>query len=86
MDETAAHFFFQIGSERYERSSIMLTFNKTFGAWSDIFGDTVLATAILDRLLHHSSTVNIKGESYRIKEKKKAGFFRSEPTGEAEAD
>ncbi|MDQ6420481.1 IS21-like element helper ATPase IstB [Paenibacillus sp. LHD-117] len=86
MDETAAHFFFQIVSERYERGSILLTSNKTFGAWGDIFGDTVLATAILDRLLHHSSTVNIKGESYRIKEKKKAGFFRPEPTDEGEAD
>ena len=86
MDETAAHFFFQIVSERYERGSILLTSNKTFGAWGDIFGDTVLATAILDRLLHHSSTVNIKGESYRIKEKKKAGFFRPEPSGDAEAD
>lgn len=50
------------------------------------FGDTVLATAILDRLFHYSSTVNIKGESYRIKEKKKAGFFRPEPTGDTEAD
>lgn len=86
MDETAAHFFFQIVSERYERGSILLTSNKSFGAWGDIFGDTVLATAILDRLLHHSSTVNIKGESYRIKEKKKAGFFRSETADEREAD
>ncbi|TCP55502.1 DNA replication protein DnaC [Tumebacillus sp. BK434] len=78
MDETAAHFFFQIVSERYEKGSIVLTSNKSFGMWGDIFGDTVLATAILDRLLHHSSTINIKGESYRVKEKKKAGFFRSE--------
>lgn len=86
MDETAAHFFFQIVSERYERGSILLTSNKSFGAWGDIFSDTVLATAILDRLLHHSSTVNIKGESYRIKEKKKAGFFRPEPADVREAD
>jgi DNA replication protein DnaC len=86
MDETAAHFFFQIVSERYERGSILLASNKTFGAWGDIFGDTVLATAILDRLLHHSSTVNIKGESYRIREKKKAGFFRPEQSDERETD
>jgi DNA replication protein DnaC len=86
MDETAAHFFFQIVSERYERGAILLTSNKTFGAWGDIFGDSVLATAILDRLLHHSSTVNIKGESYRIKEKKKAGFFRPEPADVNEVD
>ncbi|WP_243652941.1 ATP-binding protein [Tumebacillus sp. BK434] len=78
MDETAAHFFFQIVSERYEKGSIVLTSHKSFGMWGDIFDDTVLATAILDRLLHHSSTINIKWESYRVKEKKKAGFFRSE--------
>jgi DNA replication protein DnaC len=78
MDDTAAHFFFQIVAERYETGSIILTSNKSYGSWGDIFGDSVLATAILDRLLHHSSTINIKGESYRIKEKKKAGFFRPE--------
>ncbi len=65
--------------KRYEKGSLILTSNKSYGAWREIFGDTILATAILDRLLHHSSTINIKGESYRIKEKKKAGFFRPEP-------
>lgn len=78
MDETLAHFFFQIIAERYGKGSIILTSNKSFGLWGEIFGDSVLATAILDRLLHHSSTVNIKGESYRIKEKKRVGLFRSE--------
>lgn len=76
MEDAAAHFFFQIISERYEKGSIILTSNKSFGSWGEIFGDTVLATAILDRLLHHSVTINIKGESFRIKEKKKAGFFK----------
>jgi DNA replication protein DnaC len=85
MDEAAAHFFFQIISERYEKGSIILTSNKSFGSWGEIFGDTVLATAILDRLLHHSVTINIKGESYRIKEKKKAGFFKPEILDETEA-
>ena len=80
MEDTAAHFFFQIVSERYETGSIILTSNKTYGAWGEIFGDSVLGTAILDRLLHHSTTINIKGESYRIKEKKKAGFIRPEGT------
>ncbi|AEI14517.1 IstB domain protein ATP-binding protein [Flexistipes sinusarabici DSM 4947] len=75
MEDEAAHFFFQIISERYEKGAVILTSNKSYGAWGEIFGDTVLATAILDRLLHHSNTINIKGESYRIKEKKKAGFF-----------
>ena len=78
MEDAAAHFFFQIVSERYEKGAIILTSNKSYGAWGDIFGDSVLATAILDRLLHHSSTINIKGESYRIKEKKKAGFFKQD--------
>ncbi|WP_309568613.1 IS21-like element helper ATPase IstB [Paenibacillus sp. sptzw28] len=82
MDETAAHFFFQIIAERYESGSIILTSNKSYGAWGEIFGDSVLATAILDRLLHHSTTINIKGESYRIKEKKKAGFFRPDTENE----
>lgn len=84
MEDAAAHFFFQIISERYERGSIILTSNKSYGMWGEIFGDTVLATAILDRLLHHSTTINIKGESYRIKEKKKAGFFKPEPTKETD--
>lgn len=77
MDEAAAHFFFQIISERYEKGAIILTSNKSYGNWGEIFGDSVLATAILDRLLHHSHTINIKGESYRIREKKKAGFFKT---------
>ena len=58
MDEAAAHFFFQIISERYEKGSVILTSNKSYGSWGEIFGDTVLATAILDRLLHHSTTIN----------------------------
>jgi hypothetical protein len=57
----------------------------SYGSWGEIFGDSVLATAILDRLLHHSTTINIKGESYRIKEKKKAGFFRPEPASDKPA-
>ncbi|XYC41353.1 ATP-binding protein [Paenibacillus sp. FA6] len=56
MDDAAAHFFFQIISERFEKGSIILTSNKSYGSWGEIFGDTVLATAILDRLLHHSVT------------------------------
>ncbi|REK62032.1 MAG: AAA family ATPase, partial [Cohnella sp.] len=85
MEDTAAHFFFPIISERYETGSIILTSNKSYGSWGEIFGDSVLATAILDRLLHRSTTINIKGESYRIKEKKKADFFRPEPASEKPA-
>ncbi len=75
MEPEIAHYFFQIVSNRYEKGSIILTSNKSYGSWGDVFGDTVVATAILDRLLHHSTTINIKGDSYRIKEKKQAGFY-----------
>jgi len=59
---------------------MMLTSNRGFGQWSEIFGDPIIATAILDRLLHHSVTINIKGESYRLKEKQKAGVLK-QPLG-----
>ena len=54
---------------------MILTSNKGFTEWGEIFGDSVLAAAILDRLLHHATTVNIKGESYRLKEKRRAGLL-----------
>ncbi len=57
---------------------MILTGNQSFAKWGEVFGDPVLATAILDRLLHHSAVLNIKGESYRLKEKKKAGFWGSD--------
>ncbi len=53
--------------------------NKSFADWGEIFGDQVLATAILDRLLHHSTVLNIKGESYRLREKRKAGLLGGRP-------
>jgi DNA replication protein DnaC len=62
-----AHLFFQFVSYRYERSSIIITSNKSFGDWQELFGDPVIATAILDRLLHHCKVVNIKGHSYRLR-------------------
>jgi DNA replication protein DnaC len=54
---------------------LIVTSNKSFLDWGEIFNDHVLATAILDRLLHHATTLNIKGESYRLKEKRKAGIL-----------
>ena len=75
LDTLGATLLFQLVSARYERGSIILTSNKSYGEWGSIFGDAVLATAILDRLLHHSTTVNIRGESYRLKERKKAGLL-----------
>ena len=75
LDELGATIFFQLVSARYERGSIILTSNKSYGEWGSIFGDPIIATAILDRLLHHSTTVNIRGESYRLKERRKAGLI-----------
>lgn len=76
LDKEGSHLFFQIVSKRYEKNSIILTSNKSFGEWGTIFRDTVIASAILDRLLHHSTSFNIRGESYRLKEKKKKLFTK----------
>jgi DNA replication protein DnaC len=59
-----------------------VTSNQSLGAWGDVFGDPVIATAILDRLLHHSITINIKGESYRLREKLKAGLIKPKFPGD----
>jgi DNA replication protein DnaC len=75
MDELGATIFFQLVSARYERASIILTSNKSYGDWGSIFGDPIMATAILDRLLHHSTTINIRGESYRLKDRRRAGLL-----------
>ncbi|NLE77617.1 MAG: ATP-binding protein [Chloroflexi bacterium] len=75
LDRMAAQFLFQLVSRRYGRGSIILTSNKSYGEWGDIFADQVLAAAILDRLLHFSTTLNIRGQSYRLREKRKAGVF-----------
>lgn len=63
-----AHLFFQFISNRYERSSTVITSNKSFTDWAQVFGDPVIVTAILDRLLHHCVVVNIKGKSFRLKD------------------
>lgn len=73
-DELSASIFFQVISKRYEHGSLILTSNKSYVEWGNVFGDEVLATAILDRLLHHSTTFNIKGNSYRLREKQRAGI------------
>lgn len=74
-DRTAATALFALISARYERGSVILTSNKGFAEWGEVLGDPVIATAILDRLLHHSHVLNIRGESYRLREKKRAGLF-----------
>jgi len=73
-DEEGAHCLFQLISKRYERNSTIFTSNKTYGEWGEIFKDHVIAAAVLDRILHHCTTINIKGESYRLKERKKQGI------------
>jgi DNA replication protein DnaC len=81
LDEMGATIFFQLVSARYERGSIILTSNKSYSDWDSIFGDPIIATAILDRLLHHSTTINIRGESYRLKDRRRAGLLpRTEPS------
>src|SRR5881409_3681107 len=82
LDDLGATIFFQLVSARYERGSIILTSNKSYGDWGSISGDSIIATAILDRLLHHSTTINIRGESYRLKDRRRAGLL---PRSEQEA-
>lgn len=82
IDRQGANLFFQLISRRYERGPVILTSNQSFANWGDVFGDRVIATAILDRLLHHGITVSIRGNSYRLKEKIKAGLLKGvEATG-----
>jgi DNA replication protein DnaC len=68
VDSKEAYLFFQFVSHRYEKHSTIITSNKGFTDWQELFGDPVIATAILDRLLHHCKVINIKGHSYRLKE------------------
>lgn len=82
MNREEAGMLFRLLNRRYEKASLIITSNKSFVDWGELFNDQVLATAILDRLLHHCSTINIKGESYRLKEKRKAGLLGSVPKTE----
>src|SRR3954447_6417500 len=72
----AAHLFFQLVSRRYERGAMLVTSNRAVGEWGTVFGDPVVATAILDRLLHHSHVVTIRGDSYRLREKRRSGLLQ----------
>lgn len=78
IDQAGANLFFQLISRRYEKGPVILTSNQSFGSWGEVFGDRVIATAILDRVLHHAITINIRGNSYRLKDKLKAGLIRTE--------
>lgn len=72
----AAHLFFQLVSRRYERGAMLITSNRSVGEWGSVFGDPVVATAILDRLLHHSHVLTIRGDSYRLREKRRSGLLQ----------
>ncbi|MFE9381587.1 IS21-like element helper ATPase IstB [Streptomyces sp. NPDC006855] len=72
LERGEANLVFQVISKRYEKGSIILTSNKTFSEWGQVFGDEVLPTAILDRLLHHCDVISINGPSYRLKNRLKA--------------
>ena len=62
----AANLFFQLVSARYERASLIVTSNKPFGRWGEVFGDDVVAAAMIDRLVHHAEVISLKGDSYRL--------------------
>ena len=71
-ESDAAHLFFQLVSRRYERGAMLVTSNRAVGEWGTVFGDAVVATAILDRLLHHSHVITIRGDSFRLREKRRS--------------
>ena len=76
MGREQANLFFQVVTRRYERGAMVLTSNLTFGSWDQAFaGEAVLTAAMLDRLLHHATVVQISGESYRLKDKRRAGVM-----------
>jgi DNA replication protein DnaC len=81
----AAHLFFQLVSRRYERGSMLITSNRSVGEWGTVLGDSVVATAILDRLLHHSQVITIRGDSYRLREKRRAGLIKAATLGQEPA-
>ena len=82
VEPDAAYLLFQLVSRRYERGSILLTSYRSVGEWGEVFRDAVVATAILDRLLHHSHVITIRGDSYRLRQKRRSGLLggRATPT------
>ncbi len=69
LEAEAANLFFQLISTRYERASVIVTSNKPFARWGETFGDPVVAAAMIDRLVHHAEVINLKGDSYRLKDR-----------------
>jgi DNA replication protein DnaC len=77
----AGHLIFQLISRRYEQGSVLISSNRPVEEWDEVFGDQVVAAAILDRLLHHSHVVTIRGASYRLREQRRSGLFRPQTGG-----
>jgi len=84
LEPDAAHLFFQLVSRRYEAGAMLITSNRSVAEWGTVFADPVVATAILDRLLHHSHVLTIRGDSYRLRAKRRSGLLRP-PAGDAAA-
>jgi len=79
--DTQANLFFQVIAKRYEEGSVILTSNLSFGEWEQAFGgNTALTSAMLDRLLHHAHVIQIRGDSYRLKEKRRSGILGQQLT------
>lgn len=76
-EKRCAHLFFQLVARRYERGSTLITTNQVVTQWGAVFGDDVLAAAVLDRLLHHAHTLMVQGDSYRLRQRRKAGLTTS---------
>ena len=80
LEKQTAHLFFQLVSRRYERGSMLITTNQTITQWGHVFGDEMIASAVLDRVLHHSHVLVIQGDSFRLRQKKRAGLLGSNNT------
>jgi DNA replication protein DnaC len=80
LEKQTAHLFFQLVSRRYERGSMLITTNQTITQWGHVFGDEMIAAAVLDRVLHHSHVLVIQGDSFRLRQKKRAGLLGSNNT------
>jgi DNA replication protein DnaC len=84
LEPDAAHLFFQLVSRRYETGAMLITSNRSVAEWGTVLADPVVATAILDRLLHHSHVLTIRGDSYRLRAKRKSGLLKP-PAGDGAA-
>ena len=80
LEKQTANLFFQLVSRRYEQGSMLITTNQTIPQWGHVFGDEVIAAAVLDRVLHHSHVLVIQGDSYRLRQKKRSGLLGSGKT------